>query len=333
MKTSSKIMFFTMLITSTFMVMSASSWMTMWMGLEINLMSFIPLISTSKNLFLSQGVMMYFLVQSMSSLMFLLTILMYKYMFLYMNTYLNKIIITMLMMMKMGMPPFHFWFPEISNKLSWNSCMMLMTWQKMAPMYIMSLMMELNKIMSLMICLSALMGAIGGLNQTSTRKIMAYSSMNHLSWMTMCAMTFKKSWTLYLFMYFIMMISISWMMKMYNILYINQMNIFFEKNIDKIIMMMMMLSLGGIPPFLGFLPKWITIQYMVTSKEFITMVIMMMSALITLNYYLRITTNMNLMMSHSQKWMKSISTKKNMSVYMMITNLLFPLMILIMNFY
>nr|QDI93804.1 NADH dehydrogenase subunit 2 [Tuxedo cruralis] len=333
MKTSSKTLFMMMLIISTILVISSSSWLNMWIGLEINLMASIPLMSSPKNIFLSQSTMMYFLIQSMSSMMFITFILMNKYIFLWMSSDLSKIMIMLTMMMKMGMPPFHMWFPEIMNKMSWPLCMMLMTWQKLAPMYIVSMTINMNKVTITVICISAIMGAIGGINQTSTRKIMAYSSMNHMSWMFSCAAMFKKSWIVYMTMYTMLMMIISTMMYTYNIMFVNQMNTLTNKNMEKMNIISLMLSVGGLPPFLGFLPKWVTIQYMISSKEFLMMVVMMMTALVTLMYYLRVSFMVSLIMSHSQKWMNHIPTSKSLSTLMMTTNLFLPMFILVMNFH
>nr|QDI93375.1 NADH dehydrogenase subunit 2 [Quernocoris caliginosus] len=333
MKTSSKMMFSCMMFVSTIMVLNSSSWIGMWAGLEMNLMSFVPLISTTKNTFNSQGVMMYFLIQSLGSVMFIMFILTNKYMFIYLNSDLIKNLVLITMMIKMGMPPFHLWFPEIMNKVKWTMCMMLMTWQKIAPMYIMSMVITLNKTSILVICISAITGAIGGLNQTSTRKIMAYSSINHMSWMVACAATFKKSWLTYMMIYSIMMLMTSMMMHEYNIMFINQMNIFLKKKMDKIIIIFMLMSIGGLPPFLGFIPKWITIQYMISTNEFIALTIMAISSLITLSYYLRMSSTMNMNMSHSQKWMYLFKTNKKISTYLLSMNMMLPMMLLLMNFY
>nr|QDI93323.1 NADH dehydrogenase subunit 2 [Roburocoris exiguus] len=333
MKTSSKMLFFSMMIISTMMVLNSESWMGVWTSLEMNLMSFIPLISSKKNSFSSQSTMMYFLTQSMASMLFIMFILTSKYMFIFMNSDTSKMLIFMSMMIKMGMPPFHMWFPEMMNKMKWNLCLILMTWQKIAPLYIISLIISLNKMLISVICMSALIGAIGGINQTSTRKMLAYSSINHMAWMISCAATFKKAWVMYLAIYSLMMMMTLLMMNEYNIMFINQMSTFSTKNMDKIIIVLLMLSIGGLPPFLGFLPKWITIQYMISSNEFMLLIIMMMSSLITLSYYLRMSMTMNLIMSHSQKWMYLFKMNKKMSTYLFCLNMTLPMIILLMNFY
>nr|QDI93440.1 NADH dehydrogenase subunit 2 [Pygovepres vaccinicola]QDI93505.1 NADH dehydrogenase subunit 2 [Pygovepres vaccinicola] len=333
MKTSSKTLFFCMMIMSTLMVMNSSSWISMWAGLEINLMSFVPLISTTKNTFNSQSVMMYFLIQSMASMMFIMFILTNKYMFIYLNNDLIKTLILISMMIKMGMPPFHFWFPEMMNKMKWTMCMLLMTWQKIAPMYIMSMVISLNSVSILVICLSAITGAMGGINHTSTRKMLAYSSINHMSWMISCTAMFKKSWIIYMAIYSLMMFLTSMMMYEYNIMFINQMNFFLKNKMDKMIIIFLMMSIGGLPPFLGFIPKWIAIQYMISTNEFIMLTIMAISSLITLSYYLRLSSTMNMSMSHSQKWMYMFKTNKKTSTYIFSMNMMLPMSILLMNFY
>lgn len=294
-------------------------------------MSFIPLISSPKNILLSQRTMIYFLIQSMSSLIFITFILVNKYIFLWKREYILKIIIVLIMIMKIGIPPFHIWFPEVINKIKWPICLLLITWQKLAPIYIVSITININKTTITIICVSAIMGAIGGINQTSTRKIIAYSSMNHIRWIFSCAAIFKKSWIIYIILYSIIIIIISFTINSYNIIFINQVNIISIKNIEKIIIISLIIRVGGLPPFLGFLPKWITIQYIISSKELLIIVIIIFSALITLVYYIRISTAINLIIGHSQKWINHFPTKKNLSKITIIINLIFPIFILFIN--
>nr|UPL65972.1 NADH dehydrogenase subunit 2 [Onomaus tenuis] len=333
MKTSSKLLFFMMMTMSTLMIMSSSNWMNLWIGLEINMMSFIPLMFKPKNNFLSQSGMMYFLIQSMSSIIFLITMLISMYFILNLNkNMLIKLMIMMSMMMKMGMPPFHMWFPEIMSKLKWNMCMLLMTWQKIAPMYIISQMLMNNKITMMIIIISTMMGSIMGLNHTSTRKIMAYSSMNHLGWMTACAVMYKKLWIMYMMLYSMMIIIMCINLNKYNIMFINQFNIKSLTMMEKLSFMIMMLSMGGMPPFMGFLPKWITIEYMMMSKEMFIMIMMTMSSLITLSFYMKMISSISLMMNFSQKWMNLNKNKKNSTTSMLYINMTLPMLMMLMNF-
>lgn len=61
------------------------------------------------------------------------------------------------------------------------------TWQKLAPFVLLSQLQGPNTA-TLMISLgllSTLIGGCGGLNQTQTRKILAYSSIAHLGWIVL----------------------------------------------------------------------------------------------------------------------------------------------------
>lgn len=54
----------------------------------------------------------------------------------------------------------------------------------------------------------------------------------------------------------------------------------------------LLLSLGGLPPFLGFLPKWIVIQNFLISNyllNVLTSLIIVLISLLTLFFYLRLT--------------------------------------------
>ena len=65
-------------------------------------------------------------------------------------------------------------------------CLTLITIQKVAPMILASY--TITEPNSLLITLiasisSRVIGSLGGLNQTLLRKILAYSSINHIAWM------------------------------------------------------------------------------------------------------------------------------------------------------
>jgi NADH-ubiquinone oxidoreductase chain 2 len=55
---------------------SANSWLGAWIGLEINLISFIPLISSQENIFTTEASLKYFIIQALASstLLFLVLI-------------------------------------------------------------------------------------------------------------------------------------------------------------------------------------------------------------------------------------------------------------------
>nr|AIW65036.1 NADH dehydrogenase subunit 2 [Notonectidae sp. MT-2014] len=330
----SKMLFYSMLFMSTMLVMSSSNWLSMWMGLEINMMSFITLMYYKKNYSSSESMMSYFMVQSISSMMFLIIITM-NYTMMISPEMLSNTVNTLLlctMMFKMGAAPFHFWMPQIMQKMKWSMCMLLMTWQKLAPMSILSSMINNNTTIMIMAMMSTIVGSIGGLNQTSLRKIMAYSSINHMGWMLSCLMLDNEMWMSYIAIYSMLTImTINFFMKM-SMYHINQMSINSMTMMEKTIYFSLMLSMGGLPPFIGFLPKWMVIQSLMMKNMYLILLVMMLMTLLTLFYYIRTMSTIMLMNSTMNKWMLTTKINKNSQLMMIMINLMLPWMMVI-NFF
>nr|YP_007626992.1 NADH dehydrogenase subunit 2 [Chauliops fallax]AFV25565.1 NADH dehydrogenase subunit 2 [Chauliops fallax] len=320
----SKIMFMIMIMLTTLMTISSTNWIGMWIGMEMNLMSFIPFINKNKNLKSSRAMMMYFLAQSIGSIIFLFAILMNSFIMtpIMMNEFI-KTAMVIGMAIKLGMAPFHSWMPEMMSNINWNEMMVLMTWQKVAPLYTLSNLMN-NWSMYILIILSTIVGAIGGLNQTSMRKIMAYSSINHMGWITAMMITQTK-WFMYLLIYSITVAMLCYMMNMHNTYFINQVSTMNESMTEKLTYSILMLSIGGMPPFLGFLPKWMAIQSMINTEMMILMTIMIMMSLLTLFYYMRMISSLMLMYSSMNKWMKYKSPNTMMVSLMLTINMSMPI--------
>nr|UKG19014.1 NADH dehydrogenase subunit 2 [Dendrolimus punctatus] len=313
---SNKMFFMFILIFSTLISISSNSWFGCWIGLEINLLSFIPLISNSNNLLMSEASLKYFLTQSIASINLLFSILMK--MILLKNFDLNNFLSIMInssLLMKMGSAPFHFWFPNIVEGLSWFNNFILMSWQKITPMILLSYYMN-NNFLLIMMMINIMIGAIGGLNQTSLRKLMAYSSINNLGWMIFAIMISENLWIFYFTTYSFLisiMIFLFYNLNMFfiNQLFINNMNSMIKNNL-----FINFLSLGGLPPFIGFLPKWIIINFLINNKMFLLSFIFIMMSLIMLFFYIRII-NSSLMFNYiKMKWFKTYF--KN--IFLLLTN-------------
>nr|YP_010516626.1 NADH dehydrogenase subunit 2 [Hulodes caranea]UXN44127.1 NADH dehydrogenase subunit 2 [Hulodes caranea] len=301
---SSKMFFFFILIFSTLISISSNSWLGCWIGLEINLLSFIPLISNSNNLLSTEASLKYFLTQSIASINFIFSILMKMSLLknFEMNLFLS-IMINSSMLMKMGASPFHFWFPNIIEGLSWFNSFILMTWQKITPMIILSYYFNKNFIIMIII-LNAIIGALGGLNQTSLRKIMAFSSINNLSWMLSAIMISENLWLFYLVMYSFLISIMCLLFYILNMFYINQLFINNMNPLIKINLLINFLSLGGLPPFIGFFPKWIIINFLIMNHLYMLTFILIMMSLILLFFYIRIVYSTFLFNYIKMKWFK-----------------------------
>nr|YP_010026603.1 NADH dehydrogenase subunit 2 [Phyllocnistis citrella]QOQ85851.1 NADH dehydrogenase subunit 2 [Phyllocnistis citrella] len=323
-----KIFFFFILIFSTLISISSNSWLGCWIGLEINLLSFIPLITNCNNMSSSEASLKYFLIQTIASINFIFFILLNIY---FMNFFKYNDFITILMnssmLMKMGSFPFHFWYPNIIEGLSWMNCFILMTWQKITPMILLSYYFNFNFLIFILI-FNSIIGAIGGINQTSLRKILVYSSINNLSWMMMSILISENLWILYFVIYSMLILFLCFMFNFFKINFFNQLFSMNMNNIMKMSLLFNFLSLGGLPPFLGFLPKWMMINFFLEKNFYFLTFIFIMMSLVLLFFYIRIMFTMFLFNNFKIKWFKiNLNLKINnmMMFFSMISFLGLPL--------
>uniref|UniRef100_A0A7D5TUL3 NADH-ubiquinone oxidoreductase chain 2 n=1 Tax=Trogoderma granarium TaxID=591392 RepID=A0A7D5TUL3_9COLE len=314
MKNLYKLSFFALMISGTLITISSSSWIMMWAGLEINLLSIIPLLTNVKNKMESEASMKYFITQALASTIFLFSTiaLMSKTM-----TQLNSssILMDCAILTKMGAAPFHFWFPEIMEGLNWSTSTIMLTWQKIAPMVIFMYLPKSIIVTTMTIMSSMMISGLMGINQTSLRKILAYSSINHIGWMIGAMMTNQAIWMMYMIIYTLMTINITFMLKMNNIFQMNQlMNSMNQSKSMKIMFSLNFLSLGGLPPFIGFIPKWMTINNLIDQKLYPLTLMMIIMTLMTLFFYMRITVSA-MTMSNTET-MKTKTNQNNKSMTM-----------------
>nr|YP_010309861.1 NADH dehydrogenase subunit 2 [Tethea albicostata]UMR54978.1 NADH dehydrogenase subunit 2 [Tethea albicostata] len=318
---SNKMFFLFILFFSTMISISSNSWFGCWIGLEINLLSFIPLISNLSNLLSSEASLKYFLIQSIASINFLFSILLKM---IFMKSFETNNLISMMinstMLMKMGSAPFHFWYPNIIEGLSWFNNFILMTWQKITPMILLSYFMNKNFLMVMMM-INIIVSAFSGLNQTSLRKLMAFSSINNLSWMMMSMMISENLWLLYFLMYSFLISIMCFMFYNLNMFFINQLFINNMNYIIKINLMINFLSLGGLPPFIGFFPKWIIINFLILNNLYILSFIFILMSLIILFFYIRILYSSFMFNYMKLKWFK-INMKNNLLMIINFTSMI-----------
>nr|AQP27079.1 NADH dehydrogenase subunit 2 [Microcerotermes parvus] len=316
---STKILLLITLVGGMLVSVSSNSWLGAWMGLEINLMSFIPLMSSVKNMYNTEASLKYFIVQVLASATLLFMVVMKTLtedLFTFENNPYTPMIICTPLLLKSGAAPLHWWFPGVMEGLSWENCALLMTVQKAAPLMLMSYLIEINMFTLSIILLSTIVGSIGGLNQTSMRKILTYSSINHTGWMLIALTTSENLWLVYFMIYSLLALTVVSAIKLSGTSFINQTMMTNKDNtLMKFMMFTSLLSLGGLPPFLGFLPKWIVIQAMITNNMTPLATVVMVTSLITLYYYLKISYSSFMILNTEPKWnLKLPKTKSTKNI-------------------
>nr|YP_010491826.1 NADH dehydrogenase subunit 2 [Dinothenarus chrysocomus]UWM92612.1 NADH dehydrogenase subunit 2 [Dinothenarus chrysocomus] len=286
-----KLLFLPSLMIGSIITISSLSWMSMWMGLEINLLSIIPLMNSNKNLFSAEASLKYFITQALASTILLFSIILLSNNIFLINQIMSNIVLIFnsALLTKMGAAPFHFWFPEIMEGLSWMNCIIILTWQKIAPMVILMYNINFSSFFFFIIIFSMLVSGIIGFNQISIRKIIAYSSINHMGWMISSMFVLETIWMYYFLIYTLISLNIILIFWSLNIFYLKQLFISMNNNLTlKFFFMLNFLSLGGLPPFIGFFPKWLTVENLITNNFFILTFSMVILTLLTLFYYIRL---------------------------------------------
>nr|WNH23904.1 NADH dehydrogenase subunit 2 [Thalassoma bifasciatum] len=288
----------------TTITFASSHWLLAWMGLEMNTLAIIPLMAQPHHPRAVEATTKYFLTQAAAAAMLLFASttnawLTGQWDILQMAHPVPLAMVTLALALKIGLAPVHSWLPEVLQGLTLTTGLILSTWQKLAPF---ALLLQLHPSDSTLLVMlgiaSTLVGGWGGLNQTQLRKILAYSSIAHLGWM-MLVLQFMPSLTLLaLLTYFIMTFSTFIAFKLNNSTTVNMLAISWTKApVLTSLTPLILLSLGGLPPLTGFLPKWLILQELMNQDLAPTATVAAMSALLSLYFYLRLSYAMTLTMA------------------------------------
>lgn len=101
------------------------------------------------------------------------------------QNHFTPILIILALIIKLGIAPFHFWVPEVTQGVPLKSGLILLTWQKLAPLSILyQISPSIDSTLTMLVAiLSIIVSGWGGLNQTQLHKILVYSSIAHMGWM------------------------------------------------------------------------------------------------------------------------------------------------------
>nr|QGW14897.1 NADH dehydrogenase subunit 2 [Cypraea tigris] len=339
-------MFFSVMGAGTLFSISSLHWLGIWAGLEINLIGFLPILVYQKSMSESESAVKYFVVQALgSSLLIFGSLNLYSLSFTWemlspgdLWSSISMFVLIMGLFVKLGLFPFHFWLPSVMAGLPWLSCLLLATWQKLAPLcLIMSLFQfEFSYTLLLIICMvsvgSSLIGGIGGVNQTQVRALLAYSSIGHLGWIMFGLMhsewVMKVYFVIYVFISFCLFMTLwysdSGMMKNLNSLK--------SPGLSQMSVMFILLSLGGLPPLLGFISKWLVMVISISSHLWLFVFLLILGSLMSLFYYLGLFFSLYLNNLKKNSSMKKLTGEKNILLMMLLLmNLFGGLLIIMMN--
>nr|UFA45941.1 NADH dehydrogenase subunit 2 [Anolis valencienni] len=293
------------LATGTIITLTSHHWLMAWIGLELNTLAMIPIISTTHNPRATEAATKYFLAQASASAMILFSSMINAWQtgtwdITNLSSEPSHILLTMALAMKLGLVPMHFWLPEVLQGSTMTTALIIVTWQKLAPMALIYL--TINNLSTMILILLGLMSSIiggwGGLNQTQTRKIMAFSSIAHLGWMITVSSIMINIMIMNLIIYLIMTTALFYSLILSKSKTIQDTTTAWTLSPTLTTMMMiLLLSLGGLPPLTGFMPKWLILEELVIQNLIPAATTLAVSALLSLFFYLRLAYTTTLTLS------------------------------------
>nr|YP_009179474.1 NADH dehydrogenase subunit 2 [Cypridopsis vidua]AJY78613.1 NADH dehydrogenase subunit 2 [Cypridopsis vidua] len=305
-------MFIMMLVSSSILAASASSWFMAWISLEINMVSLLALFLHSKSPRVAESTLKYFLIQTLASAVLVssaIFAMMADSSFSLISSQIN-LILSISLLIKLGAAPFHLWVPQVLEGLSWKYIFIVLTWQKFAPFLLLLSCLQTNLTKGLMkfsLILSLILGSILGLAYSSLRKILAFSSINHMGWLLSSLLMKFSSWILYFILYSMILGLLIFILNSNNTISLsNTMNSL--NTMSQISFYTLILSFSGLPPFIGFAPKWLVINDLMINSSFLIAMILTLSSLITLFFYLRIIFN-SLLQKYNLMYLPSNKSK------------------------
>nr|AFU07745.1 NADH dehydrogenase subunit 2 [Drymophila striaticeps]AFU07746.1 NADH dehydrogenase subunit 2 [Drymophila striaticeps]AFU07747.1 NADH dehydrogenase subunit 2 [Drymophila striaticeps]AFU07774.1 NADH dehydrogenase subunit 2 [Drymophila striaticeps] len=338
MNPQAKLLSITSLFLGTTITISSNHWMMAWTGLEINTLAILPLISKSHHPRAIEATTKYFLVQAAASALLLFSSVTNAWYtgqwdITQLTNPTSCLLLTMAISIKLGLVPFHFWFPEVLQGTSLTTGLLLTTALKFPPITLLLLTSSsLNPtLLTLMAIASTALGGWTGLNQTQTRKILAFSSISHSGWMAIILVYNPKLTLIAFFLYCLMIIPIFLTLNTIKTLKLTTMSTAWTK-IPSLTatLMLMLLSLAGLPPLTGFLPKWLIIQELTKQEMTPTATIITLLSLLGLFFYLRLAYCATITLppnstNHMKQWQTNKSTNMTITTFISLSTMLLPL--------
>lgn len=279
------VLIFLLVMVRTLSMVIINSWLGVWVILEINIFCFLPIIIHRASSAETEACVKYFFIQAPASIVLLLsTTIPFNY--------LSSSLLLCAILTKLGTAPLHSWFPSVVENVKWWISLLLITWQKLGPLLLLIITTPIiNRkgywVLLTCVCLSPLVGGLGGYRQTNIRTIIAYSSITHVGWiLSPLLLNLHIVCLLYFIIYSFLTIPIIQVLNKSRRITVSD-NIAYVHNIS---VALLFLSLSGLPPLTGFLPKLAIFTSMSQAIPLI-MLLLILGSLLNMVFYLSVVIN------------------------------------------
>lgn len=291
------IILYKILITlSIFIIYYRTKWLIIWALIELTTISIIILISQKRNPRTTEATTKYFLIQSLARIIILIGVILKYYfcgdlrIFKLYNKLTYKVIIIGILI-KIAIFPNPFWFIDVISGIKIVYRIYIVIFSKLIPIYLYFILSHkyLSNIIIIIALIRIIFGSLLGIKQLNIRKIIGFSSINHLGWITLGFPLLPGKICSFLFIRYIMMLTpILWNLSISKVTSLIKRRKRYFNNINTYISIISILSLAGLPPLLGFFYKWIIFKIVIIKNYIIISIVMLISSLLSLFFYLQL---------------------------------------------
>jgi NADH:ubiquinone oxidoreductase subunit 2 (subunit N) len=280
-------------------------WVIIWIMLEVNTIIFC-VICEEKEISLK-----YFVIQRVGSGGILISVITQALSTKLTDTLLLITVISIII--KIASSPFQEWFITIIKTIKVKIGYLLITWQKIAPIYLLTY--QKFTLMIPFIVLSVIYGSFMQLNKSITIEIIGYSSVFNLRWMVISLKASFKTFVTFNILYWISLLIIISMI-------IN--NVFFSIKFilcskqTNIIISMLIFNMGGMPPILNFLSKWVVIKEIVKINVRPLTILILLIGSINIYVYIRMSSKIIINQSTHVQYASKDFKKKELIIYLIV---------------
>nr|ADN30016.1 NADH dehydrogenase subunit 2 [Asaccus platyrhynchus] len=280
---------------STVIVLSSFHWLLAWMALEMNTLSILPIITKHNHPRATEAATKYFLIQAAAAALILQSAAMNalqtgQWAITQPLHPVTAVTLMTAIIFKLGLAPAHAWFPEVLQGSTMNTALIISTWQKLAPLSFLYMTMPYLPIWLLLYIglVSAIVGGLMGLNQTQTRKVLAYSSIAHMGWLIIAAVMSLSLATLTLLLYIIAATAMFSIFKATSTKTLADLTTSWPYSPTlQTMTLVTLISLAGLPPLTGFMPKMLIIKDLAALTLIPLSIMMTLATLPSLFFYIR----------------------------------------------
>jgi NADH-quinone oxidoreductase subunit N len=212
---------------------------------------------------------------------------------------------------KVSAVPFHMWTPDVYEGAPTSITAFFAIVPKLAAIALIfrfclepfnNFYFEWTQVIFFLSLASMFLGAIAAIAQKSIKRLLAYSSIGHVGYVLIALVAASdqgiRSASIYMFIYIIMNISV------FSILLSLKKSDKYVEKIDElsglsktnpvvsVSLAIIMLSMAGIPPFIGFFGKFYVFIAAIESQQYILAILGVLASVISAFYYLRIIKGM-----------------------------------------